>query len=292
MLDCISPPRDLGVAAAPAGSTLGPRRLRDVELVWLVEGGARYEHDGVAQDASEGSVVVCRPGVRDLFTWDPEVGCRHAYVHLGLSAVPAGWPALADWPTVVSLPDGDVVRPLFRHLLTYGPGGPPELPQLTVATLLASLVLGRTGTRQPPRQRVPEPVRAAFAHMDAVLARDPSRRIGLAELADVAHVSPAHLCRLFAATTGRSPVETVRLLRLDRAAALLVRSDLSLTQIAAACGFADAFHLSRRFKEAFGAPPTEIRRAVHAGELPPLPRLTSFLDMPAPPVAMARPGPR
>jgi AraC-like DNA-binding protein len=191
---------------------------------------------------------------------------------------------------VVSPPDGDVVRPLFRHLLTYGPGGRPELLQLTLAHLLASLVLGQAGTRQPPRQRVPEPVMVAFAYMDAELTRDPSRRIGLAELAGAAHVSPAHLCRLFAATTGRSPVETVRLLRLDRAAALLVRSNLSLTQIAAACGFADAFHLSRRFKDAFGAAPSEVRRAVHAGELPPLPRLTSFLDMPAPPPAMAGPG--
>jgi hypothetical protein len=35
-----------------------------------------------------------------------------------------------------------------------------------------------------------------------------------------------------------------------------------------------------------------VRRAVHAGELPPLPRLTSFLDMPAPPPAMADPRPR
>ncbi len=207
-----------------------------------------------------------------------------------MSGLPAGWPEPADWPTVVSPPEGDVVRPLFRHLLTYAPGGRPELLQLTLAHLLASLVLGQAGTRQPPRQRVPAPVAVAFAHMDAELTRDPSRRIALAELAEVAHVSPAHLCRLFAATTGRSPVETLRLLRLDRAAALLVRSNLSLTEIAAACGFADAFHFSRRFKDAFGAAPREVRRAVHAGELPPLPRLTSFLDMPPSPRTMADPA--
>ena len=285
LLDCISPPRDLGVAAAPGGSSLGPRELRGFELVWLVEGGARYEHDGIEEDAPEGSILICRRGVRDLFTWDPQVGCRHAYVHFELERLPAGWPPPQDWPVVVRPQDGDVVRPLFRHLLTHAPGGRPELSQLTLAHLLASLVFGQSGTRQPPRQRIPEPVMAAFVHMEAALARDPSRRIALAELAEAAHVSPAHLCRLFAAATGRGPVETVRLLRLDRAAALLVRSNLSLAQIATACGFADAFHLSHRFKEAFGAAPTEIRRAVHAGELPPLPRLTTFLDLPAPPGA-------
>jgi AraC-like DNA-binding protein len=289
LLDRISPPRDLGVATAPGGSSLGPRTLRNVELVWIVEGGARYEHDGIAEDAPEGAVVICRPGVRDLFTWDPQVGCRHAYVHFDLPEPPPDWPAPSDWPTVVVPQDGDVVRPLFRHLLTHGPGGRPELSQLTLAHLLASLVLGRSGTRQPPRQRIPAPVTAAFDHMQAALSRDPSRRLALAELADAAHISPAHLCRLFTAATGHSPVETVRLLRLDRAAALLVRSDLSVAQIATACGFADAFHLSHRFKEAFGAAPTEVRRAVHAGELPPLPRLTSFLDLPAPPGPEADP---
>ena len=286
LLDRISPPRDLGVAAAPAGSSLGPRELREFELVWLVEGGARYEHDGIAEEAPEGSVVICRPGVRDSFTWDPRVGCRHAYVHFDLLAPPPDWPPPSAWPAVVGPQEGDVVRPLFRHLLTYGADGRPE-SQLTLAHLLASLVLGQSGTRQPPRQRIPAPVSAAFAHMQAALSRDPSRRIALAELAAAAHVSPAHLCRLFAAATGRSPVETVRLLRLDHAAALLVRSNLSVGEIATACGFSDAFHLSHRFKEAFGAAPTEVRRAVHAGELPPLPRLTSFLDLPGP----GAPGP-
>lgn len=206
-----------------------------------------------------------------------------------MSALPRGWPAPAAWPTVVLPPEGDIARPLFRHLLTYGRSGRPELLQLTVAHLLASLVLDQTGAREPPRQLIPEPVMVAFTYMDAALAQDPGRRLSLAELAEAAHVSPAHLCRLFAASTGRGPVETVRLLRLDRAASLLVRSNLSVAEIAAATGFSDAFHFSRRFKEAFGAAPREIRRAVHAGELPPLPRLTSFLDMPRPSPAMADP---
>jgi AraC-like DNA-binding protein len=289
LLDRISPPRDLGVAAAPGGSSLGPRTLRAFELVWLVEGGARYEHDGIAEDAPEGSIVICRSGVRDLFTWDALAGCRHAYVHFDLLEPPPDWPAPSDWPTVVRPQDGDVVRPLFRHLLTHGPGGRPELSQLTLAHLLASLVLGQSGTRQPPRQRIPEPVTAAFEHMQAALARDPSRRIALGELAGAAHVSPAHLCRLFAGATGRSPVETVRLLRLDHAAALLVRSNLSVAQIATTCGFADAFTCrtgsrrpSARRRPRSGAPSTRASCLR-------CPRLTSFLDLPAPTL---RPRPR
>ena len=72
---------------------------------------------------------------------------------------------------------------------------------------------------------------------------------------------------------GRSPAETVRLARLDRAAILLARSNYTVGEVAALYGFASPFHFSRAFKDAYGLPPTEVRRRILAGETPPLPRL-------------------
>jgi transcriptional regulator GlxA family with amidase domain len=65
----------------------------------------------------------------------------------------------------------------------------------------------------------------------------------------------------------------VRLARLDRAATLLVRSNFSVQEIAELCGFASAFHFSRRFKEAYGQSPRELRQQVRAGATLPAPRL-------------------
>ena len=68
-------------------------------------------------------------------------------------------------------------------------------------------------------------------------------------------------------------METVRLARLDRAATLLARSNYSIGEIAAMCGFASPFHFSRRFKESYGEPPRALRDRVRAGAVSPEPRL-------------------
>ena len=94
-------------------------------------------------------------------------------------------------------------------------------------------------------------VRRALLHAERQLAEP----IDVAELAVVAGVTPRHLTRLFRLDLGRTPLDAVMALRLDRARALLADRQLSLARIAAECGFADAAHLSRRWRAAFGAPP-------------------------------------
>jgi len=283
--DCLSTPTMVGVAAAPAGSTLGPRHPRGFELVWMIEGSADYEVGGTRIHAPEGSIVLCRSDVRDRFAWDARRGCRHGYVQFDLLSQPAELPRPDSWPVLTVPPPGDVARPLFRHVLTYRDDA-PALRRLSLAALLACLVLGRTATHEPPRQLLPVPVQLAGRHIDRVLGEDPAARITLADIASAAHVTPEHLCRLFAASLGHSPMERVRYVRLDRATALLVRSNLSVAEIAARVGFADAFSFSKAYKRVVGVAPTEVRRRVHAGQTPPPRSVPSSMDMPAPPAAM------
>jgi len=139
--------------------------------------------------------------------------------------------------------------------------------------LLAAFLSGQraAGAVTAP-EHWPPAVEAAAAFLAARLDADPAAPLTLADLAGAACVTPEHLCRLFQAALGLSPMETVRLARLDRAAALLVRSNYSVGEIAALCGFASPFHFSRRFKDACGLSPTNLRRRVQAGEMPSPPR--------------------
>ena len=89
-----------------------------------------------------------------------------------------------------------------------------------------------------------------------------------------------HLCRLFQKSMDRTPMECVRMARLDRSVVMLTRSNFSIGRIAEMCGFASQFHFARRFKEAFGATPTQIRSRIRAGEVPPLPRLLRWKQYP------------
>jgi AraC-like DNA-binding protein len=65
--------------------------------------------------------------------------------------------------------------------------------------------------------------------------------------------------RAFRKWTGETPAHFRRRHRLAMAVDLLRRQELSLAQIAESLGFHDAFHFSKRFKEAYGSPPSVFR---------------------------------
>jgi AraC family transcriptional regulator len=86
--------------------------------------------------------------------------------------------------------------------------------------------------------------------------------IPLKPLADIAHMSIDHFVRTFCAATGKTPHQYVLERRLDRAAALLRRDSMPLTEVALASGFRNASHFSVRFNAHFGMPPSHYRRGV------------------------------
>jgi AraC-like DNA-binding protein len=277
------PPSDLrisltttGVTTYPPGATFGPRVIRDYEFVWVTEGRAEYRWGEQARAVTPDDIVLCRPGAEDFFRWDPDRRTRHVYFHFNVESRPASWPAEETWPLVRPLPAGDVLRPLFRHLLTWrdAPDGDPALRDLTVAHMLTAYVRGQLAANEVARPHaLPDPVERALAYLHEHIETDATAAVTLDDLADAAACSREHLCRVFKAATGRSPAETVRLARLDRAAVLLARSNYSVGQIAALCGFASPFHFTRRFRQAFGRSPRAVRSDVAAGAVPPLPRL-------------------
>lgn len=105
------------------------------------------------------------------------------------------------------------------------------------------------------------------------------RQLSLGEMAAAASVSPGHLNCVFRAHLGSSPAATIEHIRLARAERLLVRSSMSLTGIAEATGFADRYHLSRRFRRCFGVPPATYRRAAMGRDVPLPPDIIGVLPL-------------
>lgn len=80
-----------------------------------------------------------------------------------------------------------------------------------------------------------------------------------ATLARLAHCSREHLRRLCLRDLGRTPMQQVTSMRMQRAAALLESTDDKLATIATAIGYGDAFVLSKVFKKWIGCSPSEYR---------------------------------
>ena len=271
----VSGPRILGLATYPPGATFGPRSMVEYEFVGMVEGNATLTVDDDVVSLPEGSIALCRPGTTHFFRWDPRRPTRHTYCHFSIVRLPKAWPPPNEWPDArAGAGRHDVLSVLFRHLLTWAGRGDVQIGDVTIAQMLACFVTGQTDASELSPPRLPDPVEVATAFLHDALETDPSRRIVLADLATAAGVTREHLCRLFRNSTGLTPIATVARARLDRSLVLIARSNLPLKQVAATCGFASAFHLSRRFTAAFGLSPSRLRERVGRGLLPPQPLLS------------------
>jgi AraC family transcriptional regulator len=163
---------------------------------------------------------------------------------------------------VRTLPDDDPLRPPLRYVLTlvkHRSGTYRQTTQEVLRLLVALFVQGslpdQDGQRLPPPGHpgcVRPPCLVAAGTDPAVVPAGPGRR-------------GVHLHRLpqpgFRQHYGIGPVAAFELLRLARAATLLVRSNLSVAAVAHDCGFANPYHFSRPFRRRYGQPPGRYRHA-------------------------------
>jgi transcriptional regulator GlxA family with amidase domain len=84
--------------------------------------------------------------------------------------------------------------------------------------------------------------------------------LSLASIAAHASMSTRTLSRQFRAQTGSTPLQWLIRLRINRARELLETTDLTIDQIATACGFGSPLLLRQHFTKALATTPTAYRR--------------------------------
>lgn len=90
-----------------------------------------------------------------------------------------------------------------------------------------------------------------YAHLDDDLSLD--------RLADVSGFSPYHWHRIYRAVRGETAAQTVRRLRLERAATMLAQNAWPLERIARRAGFTSTDAFSRAFQRAYDRTPGRFR---------------------------------
>ncbi len=122
----------------------------------------------------------------------------------------------------------------------------------TIQTLLLDLVShskARYGGVEPEWVRV----------LSQFLSDRWDEQIGLPELAEFASVHPVTISRYFRRYFKSTLGEYRRKLKIDKSISLVKKQELSLTEIAFFCGFADQSHFTRNFKQITGFLPNEFR---------------------------------
>jgi YesN/AraC family two-component response regulator len=88
---------------------------------------------------------------------------------------------------------------------------------------------------------------------------------GVEQLADSVAMSSVQLYRKLKATTGKTPNEVVREVRLERAAAMLQQQMGTVAEIAYQVGFNNMSYFSKCFKEQFASTPSDFSKRNKTG---------------------------
>ncbi|MEM1211473.1 MAG: AraC family transcriptional regulator [Planctomycetota bacterium] len=243
----------------PRSASLG---LHDHEL-WLVWRGRGWMSDGMnRRTLGPGSLVWMRPGGIYDAGQDSDAPLGFTFIHFSLHGIrpPAEFLGPVDLGTV---------EPVMRRIVQLLPrsggrdwGRPAKAPA-AATRLLEGLLLD---LRYPPdgKHHDPESTLAQVRRLGDDLRIDPIDPPPVADLSERLHITPAHFSRLFKQAHGQSPQRFLIEARIDRARYLLRDTDMPLSDIADALGYADPFTFSKQFKRFSGQAPRAYRRAARA----------------------------
>ena len=105
------------------------------------------------------------------------------------------------------------------------------------------------------------PTHPAVQHAMRLLEAGVDEPWTLDRLAALVNLAPGYLVRLFGRTAGISPMAYLNRLRAERAAGLLIETELPIATVGAMAGWHDPSHATRRFRATFGLSPSQYRTA-------------------------------
>ena len=144
----------------------------------------------------------------------------------------------------------------------------PFSPQLLMARILQLL-----NQREILRQKfgkVPQEIRSAMLRNEQdslfvkrldciVYSRLGEQDLSVDKVAGLLHLGRTIFYKKVRGTTGYTPNEYIRVIRLRKAAELLKESEKNVSEVAYAVGFDNPYYFSKCFKEQFGMPPSQYR---------------------------------
>ena len=247
---------------------MAPHAHREGHLIFHVEGpAATVMADDRLYPLSAGQAVAISPWQAHYYR---PIDLRTPTLVLVLYIRP-GWFLEASRRASSSLRFGrvgvEVTDPLARHVYAtaramFDPDHEDPLLEDRIATLSQGAFdqswqwtargLGFTGPALPARDfRIRKAVRLLQDRLGETLELD--------AVAREAGLSTRQLERLFRKYLSRSPARYYLELRLNRARLLLLQTNLSVIDVALACGFVSASHFSKCYRDFFGRTPRKER---------------------------------
>ena len=273
-----------GWATVPAGSAYPPpghpelydfsfergRRLPEYQVVYIAAGSGIFEAEGRDEArVTAGTVLLVFPGVWHRYRPDDHTGWREYWVSF-----------TGDWmdrivqhrffsatAPLLEVGPAEPFQATFDQLLERLWSAPPGFPHLIAADVVELLAIIVAGTDEETQHLIMQGPRDVESLTDPLVAEalrliwsGSHLRLTVAALGKELRTTSRSLERRFKQALGRTVKEEILRCRLDRVRRLLVDTDLSITEIVTASGFASADALTRAVRKADGVTPLRLRR--------------------------------
>jgi AraC-like DNA-binding protein len=259
---------------APASFAVQVPELRDVGVHWhdyyelghVLDGEATHVVNGVPHAVAPGSTFLLSPA--DFHSFEPAgdrpVRMLNAVVHpelveRTLEAVLPDDDLDLPW-TVAASPDlADAVRRVCDEVEERARGW-EVIVESSIRSLLVTLARASAGSVPAPEGTAGAGPSAHVRRALRYVERHFREPLTLTQVASVAHLSPHWFSEQFRRATGDSFQSYLKRRRLQFARALLESTDLGVTEVGRAAGFADPSYFARAYRSHYGGPPSGGRR--------------------------------
>ena len=94
-----------------------------------------------------------------------------------------------------------------------------------------------------------------------------SRKLTLEEIGRAVGMSPSSVCRYFKRRTHQNLWEYINSFRINRAAQLIIETQLPISEIGSRCGFSNISNFNHLFRGHLGTTPSDYRRRLRTSPL-------------------------
>ncbi len=239
-----------------------PQGSGDCLLIYTEGGSGRIVSPAGSHLTRPGEVLIYGPGDLQDYATEPRTGRWHLlWVHF-VPRLP--WEVWLRWPAneagLKSLRlEGEIQREFaaaMRRMIHVSRRKIPFASDLAANALEEALLWANVAASRDTWLSLDPRVRQAIDHLVSN-SRAPFR---LDALARHCGVSVSRLAHLFKQQTGATPQQFAERHRLEHAGELLRLTGLSVAEVAAETGYADAFYFSTRFRRHTGHSPLQFRK--------------------------------
>lgn len=232
-----------GFERARPGMVWGPAARSYYVIHYVFSGkGVLYNASG-AHPISKGQMFVIFPDETAMYVADKEDPWYYCFANFQTTATPfkEGEYCYTD----------SRLNPIFHNILLMAQQKLNNSYAVCAELLNLFAIMAEPPSQALPQKHTKQYVDSALSYIHDFY----NRQIRISDLAQYINIDRVYLYSLFRKQVGISPKEYLTNYRMEIAAKLLVQRNLTVKEVAAACGYVDIYSFTKAFKKHYGCAP-------------------------------------